>query len=164
MSDRQRNSWLIRFVHECVASRPGTWLYLNVFPHVDRPLLRLSRGRLSVSLGHPVLLLTTIGAKTGQPRSTPLVYAADGENVILIASNGGQSWHPAWYYNLRKCPEATLTLRGRTARYRAREATGEEREALWQKALDVYSGYATYQERAGKRLIPILILSPIRES
>lgn len=142
------------------ASPPGTWLFLHVFPHLDRPLLRLSRGRLSVSLGQPVLLLETRGARSGRPRATPLVYLQDGENVVLIASNGGRPGHPAWYHNLRAHPEASLTLRGVTRRFRAREATGEERERLWQRAVDFYPGYDTYQARAGSRRIPVLVLAP----
>jgi deazaflavin-dependent oxidoreductase (nitroreductase family) len=76
--------------------------------HLDRPVLRLSRGRYSLTrllAGLPVVTVTTIGAKSGQPRSLPLVALPDGEHVILIASNYGQKHHPAWYYNLRAHPE-----------------------------------------------------------
>ncbi len=159
--DRQDTNWLMRLIVRLVSSRSGTWLYLHVFPHIDRPLLRLSGGRVSVSLGQPVLLLTTRGAKTGQLRSTPLLYVADGDNVVLIASNGGRSRHPAWYHNLRAHLEATLTVRGRSGQYQAREVTGEERERLWKKSLELNPGYATYQERAGKRLIPVMLLMPV---
>ncbi len=78
----------------------------------------------------------------------------------LVASNGGGSRSPGWYFNLRKNPEATVTLRGRRIRMVAREATGAEREELWKRALSFYSGYRTYQERAGARRIPLLVLSP----
>jgi deazaflavin-dependent oxidoreductase (nitroreductase family) len=71
-------------------------------------LLRLSRGRISVTLGQPMGLLTTIGAKSGQPRTTPLFYTVDEDTIILIASNGGQPRHPAWCYNLRANPEVTF--------------------------------------------------------
>ncbi|MFQ5946362.1 MAG: nitroreductase family deazaflavin-dependent oxidoreductase [Anaerolineae bacterium] len=152
---------LMRAVFGLASSRPGTWLFLHVFPHIDRPLLRLSGGRLSLSLGQPILLLTTRGARTGQPRSSPLMYVADGERVALIASNGGRPRHPAWYHNLRANPEATLTLRGETRRYRAREAAGAERQRLWAKAVGQYLGYATYQRRAGERPIPVMVLEPL---
>ncbi len=144
-----------------VASPPGTWLYLHVFPHIDRPLLRLSRGRLSIAVGQPVLLLETVGARSGLRRETPLVYTASGEDVVLVASNGGRPGHPAWYHNLRAHPEAELTLRGRRGRYRAREAEGEERQKLWDRALEVYPGYDTYQRRTGGRRIPVMVLSPV---
>ena len=123
-----------RLLQRIVATRPMTWVYLNVFPHIDRRILRLTNGRLSVSVGQPVLLLTCIGAKSGQPRSAPLVYARDGEDVILIASNGGGARHPAWYHNLKAHPEVTLTLKGKSARYLAEEADGAERERLWRTA------------------------------
>ncbi len=100
--------------------------------------------------GLPVVMVTTIGAKSGQPRSLPLVAIPDGENVILIASNFGQKHHPAWYYNLRAHPEVQLTYEGQTVAYTARETTGEERERCWQRAVDLYSGYPLYERRAAR--------------
>ena len=84
-----------------------------------------------------------------------------GEEIVIVASNGGGERSPGWYFNLRKNPEATVTLRGRRRRMLAREATGTEREDLWKQAVAVYSGYRTYQERAGARRIPLLVLSSI---
>jgi len=154
---------LTRALQRIVATRPMTWVYLNVFPHVDRRLLAWTNGRLSVSVGQPVLLLTTLGAKSGQKRTTPLVYAREGDDVILIASNGGKPRHPAWYHNLKAHPEATLTLAGTTARYAARETHGAERERLWQRAGAQYAGFATYEKRAGDREIPVLLLRRITD-
>jgi F420H(2)-dependent quinone reductase len=122
-------------------------------------LIRLSRGRLSVAIGMPRLILTTIGAKSGQARTTPLIYLPDGERVVLVASNGGSLRHPGWYYNLRANPQATLLIDGRTATYRAREADGAERAELWRRAVAFYPGYAVYQRRAGGRAIPVLVLT-----
>lgn len=152
---------LMRAVIDLVSSRAGTWLFLRVAPPVDRLLLRLSSGRASLSLGLPILLLTTQGARTGQPRSSPLLYVADGERVALIASNGGRPRHPSWYHNLRANPEVTLTLRGETRRYRAREAGRAERQRLWAKAVAQYPGYATYEQRTGGRPIPVIVLEPL---
>lgn len=106
----------------------------------------------------PCLLLTTKGARTGRPRTTPLVYARDGESLVLIASKGGNPRHPAWYMNLRAHPEVEVFLDGKTARYVARDAEGEERERLWRKAVGVYTGYEKYRERAGGREIPVVVL------
>ena len=145
------------------SSRVGTWLFLNVFPHIDRPLLRISRGYLSLSVGQPVVLLETVGARSGALRSTPLMClpcVPTDEDIVLVASNGGSPRSPGWYHNLRKSPEATVTLRGHRRRMRAREAAGAEREELWRRAVEFYSGYAIYQERAGDRLIPLVVLSP----
>ena len=79
---------------------------------------------------------------------------------MLIASNFGQAHHPAWYYNLKKHPQATVTLRGHTADYVAGEASGEEYDRLWQRAVALYGGYAAYKTRTGGRAIPIIILAP----
>jgi len=148
-------------VEPLVASKAGSWVYVNVFNRLDPPLLRLSRGRLSMSIGQPVLLLTHTGAKSGQRRETPLLYATDGDRIVLVASRGGSPRHPAWYHNLRAHPQVeVLAPRGRSGRYVAAEAEGAERERLWEEVLDVYSGYETYQQRAGDRRIPLMVLTP----
>jgi deazaflavin-dependent oxidoreductase (nitroreductase family) len=160
MATRQpQASWWERSPTRLAALHLGSWLFVRVFSRVDRSLLRLSGGRLSLAIGQPILLLTTRGAKTGHRRSTPLLYVQDGADVILIASNGGRPRHPAWYHNLRAHPEATLLLHGREGRYRAREAHGEERERLWRKAVDAYAGYAAYSRWTGGREIPVMILT-----
>ncbi len=144
-----------------IASSPaGAWYFVNVTSKVDPWLLRKTGGRVSALPGQPVLLLVHTGAKSGQRRETPLVYAVDGSNVVLIASKGGDPKHPAWYHNLVANPDCELVAKGRSGKYRAREATGEERSRLWALALDVYPGYATYQQRAGARTIPVLVLEP----
>jgi deazaflavin-dependent oxidoreductase (nitroreductase family) len=160
MATRQpQASWWERSPTRLAALHLGSWLFVRVFSRVDRSLLRLSGGRLSLAIGQPILLLTTRGAKTGHRRSTPLLYVQDGADIILIASNGGRPRHPAWYHNLRAHPEATLLLHGREGRYRAREAHGEERERLWRKAVDAYAGYAAYSRWTGGREIPVMILT-----
>ncbi len=123
-------------------------------------LLQLTQGRLSTVMGTlPTLILTTTGAKSGQPRTVPLVYLPDGARVILIASRGGDTRHTGWYYNLLANPAATLQIDGRAVHYRAQEASGAERAELWRRAVALYPGYATYQERCGARQIPVLILT-----
>lgn len=149
-----------RVLTSVVSSKLGTLWVLGVARHVDPPLLKLSRGYLSSLPGAPVLLLRHMGAKSGELRETPLVYARDGDRIVLIASMGGAPRHPAWYHNLVAHPECDVVAAGRSGRYRAREASGDERARLWEKALDVYSGYQTYQERAGRRVIPVLVLEP----
>ena len=151
-------NWFTKQAMKFVASPPGAWLYLNVIPVIDRPLLRLTGGRLSVSVGQPVLLLESTGAKSGMKRETPLVYTADGDRVVLIASAGGSPKHPAWYHNIKANPECEITLGGRKRRCIAREAEGEERGKLWAAAVDGYPGFETYQERAGNRRIPVMII------
>ncbi len=152
-----------RFLHFIPKSKPGSWFFARTLHHLDRPILRLTGGRQSMTnmlSGLPVVTVTTIGAKSGQPRSLPLVAIPDGEDVILIASNYGQKHHPAWYYNLHAYPEAQLTYTGKTVAYHARETDGEERERCWQRAVDLYSGYASYKARAGHRQIGVFLLTP----
>lgn len=133
---------------------------------IDRPLMLWSEGRIRLSFVIPVLLLKCTGAKTGSPRIVPLLYAPDGDektgaDLIIIASHGGQSHHPAWYFNLLKAPVVQCTLKGFTASYKARLLDGIEREQAWIIVNSVYPGYDRYQQRAGKRLIPVFRLGRI---
>ncbi len=152
-----------RALASITASKPGTWFFLNVAPPIDRVLLRWSKGRFSLAGSLPICLLETIGAKSGQPRSTPLMYLRDGERFVLIGSRGGNPRHPAWVHNLRKTPRATVLAEGRRHRVTAHEAEGEERTRLWAQALEVYLGYDVYQERAGQRRIPVVVLTPVAD-
>jgi deazaflavin-dependent oxidoreductase (nitroreductase family) len=158
----RRLYWWEHFAERVAMSRVGTWYILNVSRHIDPALARLSRGRFSIAslIGAPLAVLTTIGAKSGLERTMPLLYVMDGDNVILIASYGGRARHPGWYYNLRANPGARLFLCGREQSYIAHEAQGDERDALWAKAADFYAGFPRYQERAGERQIPVMVLVP----
>jgi len=106
------------------------------------------------------VLLTHTGAKSGKKRTTPLAYFTDDDDVVLIASRGGHRDHPAWYHNVVANPEVELWTKGGGGRYRARDATGNERERLWALATGFYPGFARYQERAGDRRIPVIVCSP----
>ena len=152
-----------RSLQPVMRANASGWILARMLHHLDRPVLRLSRGRYSVTsmlAGLPVVMVTTTGAKSGLPRSLPLVAIPDGENVILIASNFGQKHHPAWYHNSRAHPEVHLTYAGRTVAYTARETTGDERERCWRRAADLYSGYPLYERRAAGRHIPVMLLVP----
>jgi F420H(2)-dependent quinone reductase len=157
---RQLNA-VERRLESFIRSKPGSWFYVHVATPVDRILLRRSRGRVHVTVGQQVGLLETIGARSGEPRTTPLLYLREGERVVLIASKGGAPHHPSWLHNLRGDPRVRFTAAGGlTGEYVAREAEGEERERLWDEAVDYYAGYATYDERAGSRVIPVVVLEP----
>jgi deazaflavin-dependent oxidoreductase (nitroreductase family) len=153
-----------RIIEGFAGSRPGGWLFLNVFTHIDRFLIRTTGGRLSSGVGsrfhRQALVLTTTGAKSGKPRDVPLLYVPRGDDLVVIASATGQAKHPAWYYNLRAHPEAVAHVGGRAIPVVAREAEGEEREALWQSAVSFYSQFDTYRNRASQRRIPVMVLSP----
>jgi deazaflavin-dependent oxidoreductase (nitroreductase family) len=156
---RQRGA-VERVAEAMAASRPGAWFYVNVAPHLDRGLMRLSGGRLTTSGASRIGLLRVKGAKTGALRETPLLYTRDGDRIIVIASRGGDVKHPAWYRNLVANPDVGFGIRGEERRYIARTVEGAERERAWQLACDKYAGYAVYQRRAGTRQIPVVVLEP----
>jgi deazaflavin-dependent oxidoreductase (nitroreductase family) len=158
--------WWHRLVLRLAAHPTGARFLAHTAHRLDRPLLRLSHGRVSLTAlltGLPTLLLTTRGARSGERRTLPLLAIPDGDGFILVASNFGRSHHPAWYYNLRRHPQALVTLNGRTTAYRACELDGTERERCWQRAVALYPGYTLYAARAGGRRIPVLRLSPTDE-
>jgi len=148
-------------VERIASSTAGAWFFVNVTSKIDPWLLKRTDGRFSSILGSPVLLLQHVGAKSGADRETPLVYATDGDDIILIASAGGAPSHPAWYHNLVANPACHVIAKDRTGEYVAEELTGDDYDAMWTKALDVYGGYAIYQDRAGDRRIPLLRLRPV---
>ena len=150
---------MIRFAGTTAGSR----LFARTAHHLDRPVIRLSRGRTSTAtllLGLPIVELTTTGARTGQPRRLPIIGVPDGERLVLVASNYGNPRHPGWYHNLRAHPDCTVRFRGQEQAMRAYEAEGEERERLWQLDATVYPPRAKYAARAPGRRIPVMVLEP----
>ncbi len=107
--------------------------------------------------GSTVLLLTTTGRRSGEPRTTPLIYARDGDRYVIVASKGGAPSHPGWYRNLAKNPEVELQVKDQVFKARARTATGEERQRLWEKANEVWPHYEEYAQRT-EREIPVVVL------
>jgi deazaflavin-dependent oxidoreductase (nitroreductase family) len=143
-------------------TRFGGWLFINVFPAIDRWLIPRTGGRLKVALGQPILLLHTRGARSGEPRMTPLLYTPLEGGFIVVASKAGAAQHPAWYHNLRAHPDAvSVELDGRRVPVRPRVVEEPERGELWRHVNDNYNGYETYAQRAGGRVIPLVMLEPI---
>lgn len=157
---RQLRGWE-RALERFAASPAGGWYFVNVANKVDKHLVPATRGRVSTAIGQQVLVVETTGARSGALRRIPLVYVTDGDDIVLIASNAGSARNPAWYHNLKAHPDVRVWAKGRSGRYRAREADGQERERLWAMAVDYYAGYETYQSRAGARRIPVLVLEPV---
>jgi len=110
--------------------------------------------------GSTVLLLTTTGRTSGEPRTTPLIYAADGNRYVIVASKGGAPEDPGWYLNLKKTPEVELQVKDEVFRARAHTAEGDERERLWVKANEVWSHYAEYATKTDRE-IPVVVLERI---
>jgi deazaflavin-dependent oxidoreductase (nitroreductase family) len=124
------------------------------------PIYRLSGGRILGKVNEaPVLLLTSTGRKSGQKRTAPVVYLADGENVVVIGSNAGHNRTPAWSLNLQANPEAEVEVGRKRLPVRARIATGEERADLWRRHNEQYSGFDEYEARTD-RDIALFVLEP----
>ncbi|EID17069.1 hypothetical protein MXEN_02799 [Mycobacterium xenopi RIVM700367] len=145
-----------------VATKPGAAIHRAVAAPLDAPLMRATRGRVNLAASAlPVVILTSTGARSGQPRKTPLAYFTDRDAVILTASNYGGARHPGWYHNLLANPECQLHIGDRGGRFVAHEVTGAERDRLFALAVDFYPGYADYAERTdGVRTIRVMRLTP----
>jgi len=128
---------------------------------IHRAVFTASGGRVGGRVMRmPVVMLTTTGRKSGKRRTTMLTSPVqEGENVVLVASYGGDDRHPTWYLNLRDDPDVEITIGGRHRHMRARVATPEERGALWPRIVEVYRDYGNYQTRT-TREIPVVILEP----
>jgi F420H(2)-dependent quinone reductase len=123
-------------------------------------IYKVSGGAIAGKFGDAsICLLTTTGRKSGKPRTHPLNYWPDGDHIILVASNAGQSHHPAWYLNLTADPKVTLQRGNDTTAMVARTATPEEKAQLWPRIVEWWKGYAGHQAKT-TRDIPVVILEP----
>ncbi|MGE5282578.1 MAG: nitroreductase/quinone reductase family protein [Chloroflexota bacterium] len=145
---------LARFSHSLGATGLRWMGKLNV------PLYRASGGRIGGRVGRaPVLLLTTTGRKSGQKRTAPVVYLADGESFVVINTNAGNAKVPAWSLNLKANPEAEVERGRRRCAVRARVAEGEERADLWRRHNEQYAGFDDYQRRLDRQA-SVIVLEP----
>ncbi len=122
-------------------------------------IYRATGGLIGGYVGAPVLLLTTVGRKSGKSRTVPLLYIREGSQLALVASNGGDDRHPAWWLNLRASPAATIQIRRSRERVTARLGSQDEKRLLWPRFVKMHSGYKAYQQRT-RREIPLVILEP----
>jgi deazaflavin-dependent oxidoreductase (nitroreductase family) len=126
--------------------RTAVWVY------------RRSGGKIGGTMfGAPLLLLTTVGRKSGRSWTVPVMYQADGDRWVVVASNGGKARHPAWWLNLRSRPEASVQIGREAYPVTAVEAVGEERELLWRRMADMYKGYDAYTRKTTRK-IPVVLL------
>lgn len=135
------------------------WKVFNGSTKAHVAAFRLSGGRVGGRFyGAPCLLLHHTGAKSGKQRVSPLLYMPDGERMVIVASKGGYTKNPGWYHNLKAHPDTAVELpkEGRVA-VRARVAVGEERRELWPRVVDLYAGYAEYQDSTSRE-IPVVVL------
>jgi deazaflavin-dependent oxidoreductase (nitroreductase family) len=143
------------------ATSIGSWL-LRIATPLDRRLLMRTHGRVTVlgPIGAPTLLLTTTGARSGLPRTSPLLYVR-GEGVLYVAgSNFGRSDHPAWSSNLLANPAAVVAIGGAAVHVAAQLLSGAERAAIWQRFVELASTYDVYRDRTDRQ-IRLFALRPV---
>lgn len=137
------------------------WKAFNAFTKLHVATYRASGGRIGKTFrGAPCCLVDHVGRKSGEHRTTPLIFTRDGDSVVLIASKGGHPKHPAWWINLRANPDTTVQVGAESWPVTACEVTDEqERERLWKQMTEVYSPYDDYQAKTDRK-IPVVLLEP----
>lgn len=152
---------LQRGTQRCASTKAGAWLFSRTAHHLDGWVLRFTKGRstlAAVVAGIPVVTVVSTGRRSGQRRTTPLLGVPIGDDLALVGSNFGQAAMPAWYLNLTADPRGEVTFRDRTVAVTAREAVGDEWEAVLHRAASIYPGYDAYRIRITGRPIPVLVL------
>lgn len=143
------------------ASKKGLALWARVAAPFEAPLMKATGGRVRLAFSIPIVVLTSIGARSGQRRDIPLAYFTDGDGVVLIASNSGGARHPAWYHNLLAHPECELHIGQRGGSFAAREVDGPDRDRLYALAAQrLAKVFALHEKRSGSRRIPVMRLTP----
>ena len=140
---------------------PGTLKakLVNLIPRTNVAVYRWSKGRLGGKMQDlPVLILHTVGRKTGRARQSPVLYVEDGENYAIVGSRGGSDAPPAWWLNLQANPAATVEIKGTKRPVLARIATTEEKDLYWPRLVAGYPFYNDYQARTARE-IPVIVLS-----
>jgi deazaflavin-dependent oxidoreductase (nitroreductase family) len=138
------------------------WKLVNVATAAHVATYRLTGGRFLVGpLGRSrTVLVDQVGRRSKKRRTTPLLYLADGQDVVIVASKGGSHKHPAWWLNLREMETTTIQIGGERREVAVREATSEEKARLWPRLVEIWPDYERYQQRT-EREIPLAILSPV---
>ena len=165
--EQRRQGLLRRAVRKAAEIVPMSLLPARMIPRLDRGVFRLTRGRTTLSAwlsGLPIVMLTTTGARSGQPRTLPILGLPDGDRLVVIASNFGRQQHPGWYYNLRANPLVLVSWKGSTVEMRARELTGDERGRYLTRSHATYPWWEQYHHRAAPRQIPVIMLEPLGPS
>jgi deazaflavin-dependent oxidoreductase (nitroreductase family) len=135
-------------------------IMFKIFMRLQIVVFRLTKGRaMSAMRGMPILLLTTVGKKTGKHRTTPLMYLQDGGNYVITASNNGRDKHPAWFFNLQAAPQVQIEVPGKDLKVSAAVATQSERNRLWPQLVSKAPFFEAYQQNT-TRPIPMVILRP----
>jgi deazaflavin-dependent oxidoreductase (nitroreductase family) len=142
-----------RFATRVASTGPGSWTIRTLMP-LDRRLMLRTHGRRTLfgPIGAPTVLLETTGRRSGLPRISPLLFARDGDSIVVVGSNFGQAHHPAWTGNLLADPAAVAIVRGERIPVRARLLTGADAEAAYRLMIETTSVYATYRTRTDREI------------
>jgi deazaflavin-dependent oxidoreductase (nitroreductase family) len=134
---------------------------LQLFMGINTFLIHASRGKIGAQLGNQqILLMHTVGRKSGKRYTTPIAYFTVGSGFYVIGSNWGQEKNASWFYNLKDQPEIKIEVGGKSIAVHAREATGAEYEQLWQNAVNRHPDYLHYKEMTSRH-IPIVVFDPV---
>jgi deazaflavin-dependent oxidoreductase (nitroreductase family) len=147
---------------------PGTVKFMKAMAAANVWLFRRTGGRLGshwrIGAGFrnpvPICLVEHVGRRTGQLRTTPLVYLQDGANIVVVASQAGRPENPMWFLNVRANPDVVVQIGRERRPMRARVADTAERAVLWPRLVDLYADYASYQSWT-EREIPVVVLEPV---
>ncbi|WP_341256857.1 nitroreductase family deazaflavin-dependent oxidoreductase [Gordonia malaquae] len=140
---------------------------IKIGSRLNTRLYKLTGGRLggtwrvgaALKKPTPVCLLTSTGRKSGEARTVPLLYLTDGDDIVVVASQGGLPKNPAWFYNVRADPSVQIQIGSDSAAYTARIADDAERAELWPRLVELYADFDTYAAWTD-RVIPVVICSP----
>lgn len=153
---------LQRLIHQIASIHLLVGFFANHMHRIDSYVLKFTGGKYSLSElgGWTIIQLTTIGAKTGEERTMPLLAGVDADKLALIASSYGREHNPGWYYNLKAHPECKVTYKNHSSYYVAREVFGDEYDKYWKLVAASYVGYEKYKKIAAHRHIPVMLLEP----
>lgn len=139
-------SRFVRWTSKLTKKKWGSWLARVIYTPLDRAIYKMTRGRRGLSPPQAMLILTTTGRKSGQPRSVPVLYLRDGEIFWVMASNYAQAHHPAWSWNLLANTQATITIGREVRQVTARLAADEEKREMWPRLLELYPAWEQYAQ------------------
>lgn len=153
-----------RFVASVMSTRVGAWLAYHLAQRLDRGVSKLSKGRATVSgwaVGVPPVWVTTTGAKSGLKRRTPLFGIPFGDDGLgLVGTSMGQAATPSWVFNLSANPDCEVSLNGSLLEARARLASGDEEDEIWDSSFALYPGFREYRQRVTNRTVGLFVLEP----
>lgn len=157
-----RGTLMTRMLAKVGPTKPFIAVYRRLGPKIDPWLMRTTGGRIATHVyGFPALLLITTGAKTGQSRTSPLLYARDGDDFLVVGTNFGTEHHPAWTSNLLKTPTARIAIGHDTLDVRAQQVDEATFQRIWPRFTAVYPGYDDYLKRLTHRTPRMFRLEPI---